>query len=145
LLIDLQINERTMTVTVLPGPERRRRWTTAEKLRIVEESETAEMPVAEVARRHGLHPNQLHGWRRQARLGLLISELAGSASTECQLVPIAVAPAESTVCEQPKPADTDAPAVIELVLRNGRVLRLPEAVTPARAAALAEALEGGRR
>ena len=26
------------TVTVLPGPERRRRWTTAEKLRIVEES-----------------------------------------------------------------------------------------------------------
>jgi transposase len=40
LLIDLQINEQTMTVTVLPGPERRRRWTTAEKLRIVEESET---------------------------------------------------------------------------------------------------------
>ena len=33
-----------MTVTVLPGPERRRRWTTAEKLRIVEESETAEIP-----------------------------------------------------------------------------------------------------
>ena len=50
-----------MTVTVLPGPERRRRWTTAEKLRIVEESETAEMPIVEVARRHDIHPNQLHG------------------------------------------------------------------------------------
>ena len=45
-----------MTVTVLPGLERRRRWTTAEKLRIVEESETAEIPIVEVARRHGIHP-----------------------------------------------------------------------------------------
>jgi transposase len=57
LLIDLQINGQTITVRVLPGPERQRRWTTAEKLRIVEESQTAEMPVAEVARRHGVHPS----------------------------------------------------------------------------------------
>ena len=119
-----------MTMTVLPGPERRRRWTTAEKLRIVEESETTEIPIVEVARRHGIHPNQLHGWRRQARLGL--------STQECRLVPIAVAPAESKVCG-------DAPPIIELVLRNGRVLRLPEGVAPARAAALAEALEDGRR
>jgi transposase-like protein len=145
LLIDLRIDEQTMTVTVLAGPERRRRWTTGEKLRIVEESQTAEMPVAEVARRHGIHPNQLHGWRRQARLGLLGSGLAGGASTECRFVPIAVAPAESKVCEQPKAAVDEAPAVIELVLRNGRVLRFPEGVTPARAAAFAEALEGSRR
>lgn len=134
-----------MTVTVLAGPERRRRWTTAEKLRIVEESQTAEMPVAEVARRHGIHPNQLHGWRRQARLGLLGSELAGGAPTECRFVPIALALAEDKVCDLPKEPATDAPLVIELVLRNGRVLRLPEGVTPTRAAALAEALEGGRR
>ena len=88
-----------MTVTVLPGPERRRRWTTVEKLRIVEESETAAMPIVEVAHRHGIHPNQLHGWRRQARLGL--------GTQECRLVPIAVAPAESKVCEQPKAAVGD--------------------------------------
>ena len=31
--------------------------------------------------------------------------------------------------------------VIEVVLRNGRVLRLPEGVAPARAVALADALE----
>ena len=130
-----------MTVTVLPGPERRRRWTTAEKLRIVQESQTARMPVAEVARRHGVHPNQLHGWRRQARLGLLGTGVTAVAQ-ECRFVPIAVAPAESKVCEQPKAAVDDAPPKIELVLRNGRVLRLPEDVTPARAAALAEALEG---
>jgi transposase-like protein len=99
------------------------------------------MPVAEVARRHGVHPNQLHGWRRQARLGLLGTDVAAVAQ-ECRFVPIAVAPTESKVCEQPKAAVDDAPPIIELVLRNGRVLRLPEGVTPARAATLAEALEG---
>jgi transposase len=137
LLIDLQINEQTMTVTVLPGPERRRRWTTAENLRVAEESETGEMPIVEGCRRHGIHPNQLHGWRRQARLGL--------GTQECRLVPIAVAPAESEVCEQPRAVVGDAPPIIELVLRNGRILRLAEGVAPARAAALAEALEDGGR
>ncbi len=129
-----------MTVTVLSGPERRRRWTTAEKLRIVEECLAAEAPVVEIARRHDVHPNQLHGWRRQARLGLL--RVVDTPAQECRFVPIAVAPAESKLCEQPKTAVGDAPATIELVLRNGRVLRLPEGVTPARAAALAEALDG---
>src|SRR5262245_37012492 len=39
-----------MTGTVLAGPERRRRWTTAEKLRIVEESFKAGISVVEFAR-----------------------------------------------------------------------------------------------
>jgi transposase len=55
-------------VTVLPGPERRRRWTSAEKGRIVEESLAGDASVADVARRHDIHPNLLHAWRRQARL-----------------------------------------------------------------------------
>jgi transposase len=48
-----------MTVTVLSGPERRRRWTTAEKLRIVEESQAPDAVVSEIARRHDVHPNLL--------------------------------------------------------------------------------------
>ena len=132
-----------MTVTVLSGPERRRRWTTAEKLRIVEECLAAEVPVVEIARRHDVHPNQLHGWRRQARLGLL--RPLDTPAQKCQFVPIAVAPAQSNVCEQPEATVGTAPPTIELVLRNGRVLRLPENVAPARAAALAEALEGVAR
>ena len=57
------------TVTILASPERRRRWTPAEKQRIVEESLTADTTVSEVARRHDIHPNLLHLWRRQARSG----------------------------------------------------------------------------
>ena len=60
-------------VTVLPGPERRRRWTPAEKHRIVEESLAAEASVVEVARRHDIHPNLLHLWRRQLRSGTVTS------------------------------------------------------------------------
>jgi len=57
-----------MTATVLSGPERR--WTTAEKLRIVEESRAPDAMVSEIARRHDVHPNQVHSWRRQARIGV---------------------------------------------------------------------------
>src|SRR3954468_11531110 len=59
------------TATVLVGRERRRRWTTAQKRRIVEESFAPGASVSEVARRHEVHPNQLHGWRKDARLGSL--------------------------------------------------------------------------
>jgi len=121
-----------MTVTVLSGPERRRRWTSAEKLRIVEESLVAESSVIEIARRHDVHPNQLHAWRRQARLGLLGYSVAAVAQTECRFVPLAVAAEGGQV---------GLPQVIEVVLRNGRLLRLPEGVTPARAVVLADALE----
>ena len=55
------------TVTVLCGPERRRRWSASEKARIVAASYAPGATVAEVARRHDVHPNLLHHWRRQAK------------------------------------------------------------------------------
>ena len=54
-------------VTVLSGPERRRRWSASEKTRIVEESLQPGAVVTVVAHRHDVHPNLLHHWRRQAR------------------------------------------------------------------------------
>jgi transposase len=55
------------TVTVLTGPERRRRWSAEEKARIVEESIRPGALVSAVAQRHDVHPSLLHHWRRQAR------------------------------------------------------------------------------
>ncbi len=52
---------------VLHGPERRRRWTADEKARIVAESLAPDAVASAVARRHGIHPNQLYGWRREVR------------------------------------------------------------------------------
>jgi transposase len=72
------------TITVLTGPERRRRWSSAEKARIVEESLKPGAGVTAVARRHDVHPNLLHHWRRQAQRGI---------GRGLQFVPVAVAPA----------------------------------------------------
>ena len=128
-----------MTATVLAGPERRRRWTTAEKLRIVEESLAAGMSVVEFARRRDLHPNLVHTWRWQARKGML-SETSNS---EARFAPVAVVPVADAV--QPTASEAREAVVIEVVLRNGRLLRLSERVTPAHAARLADVLEAGGR
>jgi len=124
------------TVTVLSGPERRRRWATAEKLRIVAESLSASSSVIEVARRHDVHPNLLHLWRRQARTGVLAATPEGTA----RFVPVTVA-AESNVAGAME-SDATTSAAVEVVLRNGRVLRLSERAAPGRVAQLADALEG---
>lgn len=54
---------------VITGTGRRRRFSDAYKARIVEETLAPGAVVSEVARRHGLTPQQLFGWRRQAREG----------------------------------------------------------------------------
>jgi transposase len=54
-------------VEVLTGPGRRRRWSAEEKARIVAETLVPGVRVSDVARRWELHPQQLFGWRHQAR------------------------------------------------------------------------------
>src|SRR5207248_9533195 len=49
------------------GAGRRRSWSAAEKAAIIAESYGAGETVCAVARRHGLTPQQLFTWRRQAR------------------------------------------------------------------------------
>ena len=44
----------------------RRRWTEAERARIVAESERPGATIIEVARRHGIDESTLRGWRRRA-------------------------------------------------------------------------------
>ena len=66
-------------VELLTGPGRRRRWSAQEKTRMVAESLAPGAVVSEVARRWQVCPQQLYGWRREAREGLLASlpEAAG--------------------------------------------------------------------
>jgi transposase len=104
------------TVTVLASPERRRRWTEVEKQRIVEESLTADTTVAEVARRHDIHPNLLHLWRRQARQGRL-----GVPA----LVPVEITSTAALACGPQLPSSPRAPraraGIIEIELGGCRV------------------------
>ena len=54
-------------IELITGIGRRRRWSREDKARIVVESLAGGVSVSEVARRHGLSPQQLFGWRREAR------------------------------------------------------------------------------
>lgn len=54
-------------VEVITGVERRRDWTDEEKLAIVAESCADGVVISEVARRHGLRPQQLFAWRNEFR------------------------------------------------------------------------------
>jgi transposase len=52
---------------VFTGAGRRRAWTPEQKAEILAESYESGEKVSAVARRHGLTPQQLFGWRREAR------------------------------------------------------------------------------
>lgn len=54
---------------ILTGPARRRRWSVAEKLTMIAETNEPGATVSVVARRHGVSPNQLFTWRRLAEQG----------------------------------------------------------------------------
>lgn len=52
-------------VEVITSVQRRRRWSAADKQSLVAESAKPGRTVSEVARRHGIAPQQLFTWRRQ--------------------------------------------------------------------------------
>jgi transposase len=101
------------TVSVLTGPEGRRRWTSAEKLRIVNDCETSGLSVAEFARQRDIHPNLIHSWRRQARTGVLLRTSPGEVRFARVSIVAGADPTPTTACQ------AKDPPVIEVVLRNG--------------------------
>ena len=131
-----------MTVTVLSGPERRRRWTTAEKLRIVQESRAPDAVVSEIARRHDVHPNQLHPWRRQARTGVLAGADAGHGAREgTRFTAVAIAPEAAL----PTAPSSPAAGVIEIEFAAGGRMRITGPVEACLVSALIETLARSKR
>ena len=76
---------------IINGIGGRRRWSVDDKARIVEETLASGAVVSAIARRHGLTPQQLFGWRRAARRSAEVSDDIGTP----RFVP--------AVVEQPKP------------------------------------------
>jgi len=52
-------------IEILSRPEGRRRRTAQEKIAIVQKTLTPGASVSAIARRHGVNPNQVFGWRKQ--------------------------------------------------------------------------------
>ncbi|WP_444453796.1 IS66-like element accessory protein TnpA [Rhodobacter capsulatus] len=93
---------------------RRRRFSLAEKIRIVEESLSGPKLARATARRYGIALSGLYQWRRQYQRGELGGEVPAFRAVE--LFPEGIAPAVST-------AVTSGP--IEIALSNGRRVIVP--------------------
>ena len=115
-------------VEVLPSVERRRRWSAAEKERIVAASLEPGAVVSALAREAGIHPSQLYGWRRQ---------LCARRGAPAAFAAVRVAP-ESPLAT--------GPGVIEVEFASGTRLRIAGSADPATLSALVGALaKSGRR
>jgi transposase len=122
-----------MTKTeVITSVERRRRWSAAEKERLVAATLEPGASVSALARAAGMHPSQLYGWRRQ---------LCSRATGAPRFTAVQVA-AESGAT----PA-LSASGVIEIEFATGARMRITGAVdvTTVSAAVAALANEGRRR
>jgi transposase len=116
---------RGARVEVITGVERRRDWTDEEKLAIVAESCEDGVVISDVARRHGLRPQQLFTWRNEFRRREAARLQCGGAPA---FTPVMIAH------DRPAGAAAEAPAVaapvssagaaqIEIVL-GGAIVRL---------------------
>jgi transposase len=95
------VPEHLRRVEVITGVGRRRRWSPEAKARIVLESQQPGAVVSEVARQHGLTPQQLFGWRRESRNDLSEGDACGSPMpVSTAFAPIVVAAA----ADQPETA-----------------------------------------
>jgi transposase len=93
-------------IEVITGVERRRKWSAQEKAAIVAESLAEGAVVSEVARRHGLSPQQVFGWR--ARLRNAVRGRVPSPDATPAFVP-------AIVEDEPPPPSTSAlPATVAL-------------------------------
>ena len=126
-----------MAVAILSGPERRRRWTQVEKLRLVEETLAGEANIAEIARRHDVHPNLLHAWRRQARAGLLVGAVEEKPRPDERVRFAAVAMEPLAL---PAAGAPSAAGVIEVEFAAGGRMRITGAVEASLVSALIKAL-----
>jgi transposase len=60
-------------IEVITSVQRRRRWAPEEKRSILEEAELPGNSMSAVARKYGIHPNQLFHWRKLMREGALVA------------------------------------------------------------------------
>lgn len=106
-------------VEIITGRERRRQWSTADKLRIVAETHEPGVRVCHVAARHGLCQSLVFAWRRQVREGLLAEPGMPV------FMPVQMLEAPATQPQPPAPAPARQSAgLIEIELGDGRQVRV---------------------
>jgi transposase len=113
---------------------RRRHWSDADKVRIVEESFRGHRQGSATARRYGISRSLLTIWRREYRAGAFDGD-----GTSGGFVSLVVEDRATTRPEMPlAPA---ALGTIDIALTNGRRVTIPVSLAPAHLAALLAVLD----
>jgi transposase len=138
------ITEPVRRLEIFTGGGRRRKWSEEDKARIVAEIVASGDSVCAVARRHGLSPQQLFGWRRQLRE----SAAGHSEAEELQFVPAVVdvvvqAPAVRGRRKAPRCKSEPDAGTIEVEV-NGVTIRAGRGADANTIAAIVQALKASR-
>ena len=125
----------TKAVEVITSVQRRRRWSLAEKERIVAAALEPGASASEVARAAGIHTSQLFRWRQQL----------------CERVQVPATFNPVTIAAEPAPSLPMVPAVpetagsIEIEFATGGRMRITGPVDARTVSALMKALARGKR
>jgi transposase len=111
-------------MTVLTGPERRRRWSEEDQCRILTAAFAPGATVAAVSRQYDVATSLIYKWRRTLR------------AREAGFAEVVVVPDESAGA----PVPAAVPAMIELEIAGKVRLRIPPTTPPTLAAAIVKAL-----
>ena len=136
---------RPRRIEVITGVERRRKWSAQEKAAIVAESLAEGAVVSQVARRHGLNPQQLFGWRAHLRDAMRGS--APSSNATPAFVPAIVEDGPPSPVSPALPATVAMvsasvdPAPIEIAL-GGVIVRVRGEADPRALTTVLKALRG---
>jgi transposase len=133
-------------VEIITGRERRRSWSTEDKLRIVAETQEAGTRVRDVAARHGMCESLVFTWRRQVREGVLVAPERPVFLPVRMLEP-PLPPAAASACPDQPPAAAPHSArsqagLIEIELGDGRQVRVGRDVNLAALRRVLAALRG---
>jgi transposase len=146
-----------MAAEIISTVERRRRWPAEEKLRIMSEALEPGATVAAVADRNGVCRSQLYTWLRLARderlPGISVTPQPAAAFVPVRIASSAQPAASGNLPRSPMPACESRssvssrgrrPAQVEVVLTNGRIVKVDETIDPDALAGLLAVLDGGR-
>ena len=137
-------------VEIITGRERRRRWSTEDKLRMVAEMAEPGTRVRAVAARHGVCESLLFTWRRQVRDGVLTApempvfmpvQMLGTSLAAAGLSRPEPPPAAAPPALPPSPARPQG-GLIEIELGDGRQVRVGADVNQAALRRVLAALRG---
>jgi len=103
---------------ILTGVERRRRWSSEEKLEILREASAPGSSVGSVARRHDISRSQIYQWRRAFRSGRLRSE----SFAVVDFLPVEVCDGKDEADESPVDEEASSGCLVSIKLRHGRTL-----------------------